>query len=708
MNLSALRSRFTLLVVLLCLVAANALAQGAPGNLTDMPSVERIKAEIKGSDPTDTLARQLAIFTYLQTIIDRIKYNRTVRGPYTTEESNLRAAYSLAAYQINQDYAKSHSPAEVQAFGHLEGKYEFDSAFYKDWSTRLIGKQATATYNNTLGEMGSRQQAHYNQEMDQYKKDTAAQQEANRQISGNGAGLSQDPTAVATRRCLELGGSSIACMGKGFGAGMMDLIGFNPSDLTGPGNAGIVLQGFFKNPGTTTTLDFGSGSVTIGGCGKLVADGHAYTLEKRPGGVRVVVNNEPAPITLTLRPDGGLVGPGPVDVKGRIIIGYHTVTETLYVDGAPAVGSTYGCLNSTNTCQRTTSVPDYAPKIERCPISSYAPPPPPQRQSPQQEAAQSNGLMGMLTGALDTGELKWPIPPGLRMTGQYGGGRLLMDFSPASVILDCGEAHVRLPYTVENAPDRFLVHIENTSSPITLAVEPDNSLRGSGSTTVNGRLVSGMQGENVTFRPHPETCDVDNFRPKTGSHSTTSTKIASNNPAPAPGNASVTPAASAGYAPRAEASTTPASVPASPAATMAPTRAAMRVIITSAFSSGTNPTAGQTIYVMRERMDDVLRKLGAPIPATATPAQAWAAFATACSGIDCGPVLTALKSHFVTAAKLDANGKTTLSAQATTGAYYLFAAVRTPGGSLIWDVPANFVAGDNTITLTDQNAELIH
>jgi hypothetical protein len=110
---------------------------------------------------------------------------------------------------------------------------------------------------------------------------------------------------------------------------------------------------------------------------------------------------------------------------------------------------------------------------------------------------------------------------------------------------------------------------------------------------------------------------------------------------------------------------------------------------------------------MRERMDDVLRKLGAPIPPNTTPAQAWQAFATAClgKGVDCTPVWTALKSHFVTATKLDATGKATLSATATTGAYFLFAQVRSPEGLMVWDLPQTFVAGDNTVTLTAANAE---
>src|SRR5262249_5922542 len=49
----------------------------------DLPSVERVKAEIKGSDATDSLARQVAVFNYLVSYIDRIKYNRTVRGEFT-------------------------------------------------------------------------------------------------------------------------------------------------------------------------------------------------------------------------------------------------------------------------------------------------------------------------------------------------------------------------------------------------------------------------------------------------------------------------------------------------------------------------------------------------------------------------------------------------------------------------------------------------
>ena len=69
-------------LLLLCNVALSGarqiemLAQGPPasGDYTAaLPSVEKVKAQLKGTDPTDTIARQVAVFTYLQTYISRIK-----------------------------------------------------------------------------------------------------------------------------------------------------------------------------------------------------------------------------------------------------------------------------------------------------------------------------------------------------------------------------------------------------------------------------------------------------------------------------------------------------------------------------------------------------------------------------------------------------------------------------------------------------------
>src|SRR5690242_4642869 len=92
-----------LLPVLICSVAF-AQAPPASGDYTAaLPSVEKVKAQLKGADPTDTLARQVAVFTYLQTYISRIKDARNYGGPFTPGEQKLMRDYSLAAYQLSQD-----------------------------------------------------------------------------------------------------------------------------------------------------------------------------------------------------------------------------------------------------------------------------------------------------------------------------------------------------------------------------------------------------------------------------------------------------------------------------------------------------------------------------------------------------------------------------------------------------------------------------
>jgi hypothetical protein len=661
-----------LLALLLCLPAGSivVLAQATSADYTnDLPSVERVKAEIKGSDPTDTLARQVAIFTYLQTYIDRIKSNRSQRGTFTPGESKMWNAYRNAAYEISQQYAKTHTPAEAQTFERLHGSYTLNGPFYDDWSKRLIGPQSAAAYKSAEADLAAAGERRYQQATEQYKRDRAAQQAADRQINGGPGLLSDDPTAVTTRRCMELGGSKAACFGKGLKSGFLDLIGFGELEksLSDSGRAGVILNGLYKNPATVTTLNFNEGFVSLDGCGKLASDSRNYSIEKRSGLVRITVDNEPNPIVLTMRPDGGLTGPGLIDVKGQIIVGYFTKTH--YENGV-ATG--------------TTSTPDYRPAMGRCVIGSLVAPPNPKPVPASAQSANDQSPLGMLTGVLttfapDAGEV------GLRMTGNYGGGMLLLDFSGNSLVLDCGQAHVRQPYTVENTSNALLVHVQNSGSPFTLTLQPDNSLRGTGNTIVNGRLVTGMNGDNVTFAPHSETCDVGTLRPKTGATPTTS--VATAPPPPAP--------------------VAPTAPPSS--ATAASGGAGIKLTIVSSFPGGGNPLAGASVALMSERFDTLLRKVGAPIAADVTPGKALQAYAANClPPRSCPAYATAMHPYYVVKGNFDTAGRAVLMAQVPAGTYYVFCSARVPNGALVWDVPAALRVGENTITLTAGNAELLH
>jgi hypothetical protein len=682
--------RFILFSALLCLSCCHLLAQAPNSNYTaDMPSVDRVKAEIKGSDSTDTLARQVAVFNYLQQYIQRIKYNRTVRGAYTPEEQKLLSAYSLASYQISQDYAKTHTPEQTKAFETRHNQYEMDSAFYQDWSKRLIGPQSAAAYRSMEVEGAQRQQAH-NDAINRQNKEAAAAT-----ASGGTSSLSNDPTSVTTRRCLELGGSSMACLGKGMGAGLMGLIGVNSmDDITGAtGPTGVVLDGLYK-ASSGASLSFNDTAASSVDCGKAIPAGYSYTIERQPGRVRVRVASKPTPYTLTMRPDGGLTGPGPLDITNSIIIGYNTVTTTQMVNGQRAF------LDQCNgPCQTTRSEPIYGPKTEHCSIGSLAAPPKPQPDSGQPSGADA-GVLGLMTEFANTGEMNINAEGGLRVVGKYASGPLLLDFSSTSVVLDCGLAHVRDTYAVENAPGNFIIHIANSGGPINLTVFSDNTLQGTGSATINGRLVASMTGENITFRPHAETCPLATFRPSKASPATAPVSVATSAPATptAPtGSSSVTPRTATPSSPAS--STTPS--------TSSGPRASMRVIITSQFPSGTNPLAGQKVFVMREPMDAVLRKLNVSVPPNTSPGKAMQLLAATCRSTDCHPIFQGMAQYNVTTASLDASGKATLNATAATGTYFFYAIVRTPQGSLMWDIPANLAAGDNSVTLTQTNAELI-
>ncbi len=276
--------------------------------------------------------------------------------------------------------------------------------------------------------------------------------------------------------------------------------------------------------------------------------------------------------------------------------------------------------------------------------------------------------------------------PGLRMEGKYTSSGLLLDFAGDAVTIDCGQAHVKSPYTVENAASSLIVHVQNSGGPFDLIVSSDNALRGSGSTTINGKLVSGMNGTDITFTPHSETCQVGSYTPQTGSSSTT--MVAANaSPAPVP-VATAMPATS-----------TPSGSGGS----------AMTLSITSSFSIAQNPLAGRVVKLMTDRFDNVLRKAGAPVPAGTTPGKALQAYSSACPPpTGCPAPAQLMKPYYVGTATFDNNGRATLSAPVAPGSYYILCAAPDPKGGLVWDMPVTLKAGqNNTITLTSTNAELV-
>jgi len=257
--------------------------------------------------------------------------------------------------------------------------------------------------------------------------------------------------------------------------------------------AGVVSNGVYQESGGPW-LNFGTATFTLTGCGKLVPNGHSYTISKRPDQLLINVKSEPTAFVLSMGSDGKLSGPGPVDVKGQIITGYHRIWVHHYHNGIAVADGSYW-----------TSEPIYEAKTEKCTIATFvqAPPPPPEK----------NPFMNTLTSMMNA--VTPQGPPGLRMLGRYvSQGGFTLEFAADAVVIDCGAAHVKETYTVENAANQLLVNVKNGTAPFTLALQPNGTLAGSGSATIAGRVVTGATQNTLTYAPKTASCPISTLAPQ--------------------------------------------------------------------------------------------------------------------------------------------------------------------------------------------------
>jgi hypothetical protein len=112
---------------------------------------------------------------------------------------------------------------------------------------------------------------------------------------------------------------------------------------------------------------------------------------------------------------------------------------------------------------------------------------------------------------------------------------------------------------------------------------------------------------------------------------------------------------------------------------------------------------------MSDRFDSALRKAGAPIPANTTPGKALQLWTANClPPKDCKALVSAMHQYYVGKTILDSTGKSTLIAPVSPGSYFVFGGGKSAAGGLVWDVPITLKVGENSIVLTEANAELIH
>jgi len=463
-----------------------------PPYLNEMPTVERVMEGLKTNDPRETALRQIWGFYELIEIIKVLSQDREFdRHGFLPDEEKIIGEYQVAQYNLGQAADKAFpnkKPSEDLTYHFSRWDARFGFKGIDIW--QFFSENLQSQFTQIIG----KDNAHYAALRAEQRRIAAQGVSANPEASGSPF-VRNDPGSLAARRCVELGGSELECIGKGFWTGLTDMVGINPAEISGPEHAGVFMNGLYQGA-SGLGFSFGLDTVSLTGCGQLIPDSHAYTITKQANQLLINVKSLPSSFVLTMGNDGRLTGPGAIDVKGQIITGYKRVWMQEYRNGVLVPGSGYW-----------DNQPIYGPKTERCTIGNLAQAPPP---APDKNPLTS-GITSAINSVMHTG------PSGLRMNGHYlSQGGLALEFAADAVVLDCGAAHVRQPYDVENTPNQILVRVKNGTSPLTLAVQSNGTLAGSGTAEVVGRVVTGSTQNEITYAAKTARCEIGTLAPKGG------------------------------------------------------------------------------------------------------------------------------------------------------------------------------------------------
>jgi hypothetical protein len=471
-----------------------------PPYLNGMPSIDKVKREIQGKDPTDTLARQVAVFNKLPLVTQRFLIADRHRYDATPDEQKVCGQYLLAAQELEDNYKKTHTPAEAKVFYGIHNDYEEDATFFREMF-KLFSPAFMDEYRKIDRQANEWYQAHLDEEKRIGQGPTDAQI-AQAKIAaankGNTPFVRNDPGTLAARRCVELGGSDLECVGKGLSTGLMDMLGMgglNLDSVAKSARTGLVIAGVYDSP-NGVFFRFSDDDATLSGCGKLVPLPLKYTVTRQGLALLIQFGNTPKPFTAALGPDGNLVGPGPTDVEGQIITGYrhYTAYKRRVSDNSIVQGS-----------QHDVAEPIYAPKLERCTIGSL------RSTGPVPSTDLMPALMGAMTG--DNSKIK-TTPAGPRMSGAFeNSGGLKIQFATEAAVIDCGEAHVASAYNVTNDATALRITLNKPGGPLALILQPNGTLTGPATTEVEGRVVSGSTDKAITFAPRHAQCPVGTLAP---------------------------------------------------------------------------------------------------------------------------------------------------------------------------------------------------
>ena len=512
----------TLFGVVLCLTKL--FAQGnAPNYLAEMPSVGRVMEAMRTSDPDETAARQMAAFTHLKNMIEKLAGPRFPKNQLTPEENKLRQTYYTAYWQIAK------SKPQYGSFNAMRG-LDIDIKFRDEVIQRCFPGSFAAEYSKLTGQSVAENKAFHDQgaaaraereqaRADQAAKDTPTQKITVADIQAElASGGSKDPQELAMRRCIAAGRLPSSCTGNALLGSVSNMISSALSGVTGtskntanvPPDAGPNMSGVFQGA-ANWRLDFIDGGVLVN-CSFLSPNEETYSLAFRSAGAVLTINSKPSPLVLNLHADGTITGPpGAVTLDGVIASGYHTGLHNASgqeVTASEAMHSSQPVYNDSGIEVRDPSAVNgystFSPRRATCPAINLT------------SKGASVGIQAMQMNVLKTafgGNAGLPTPVGIRMHGIFAAATtgFSLQFFPESVIVGCGPISARAyPYAVSATAVGGLIKIDAADHPLSVAIRADGSLDpGSGPYQVHGRIITGQTvSDNYTFLPAENTCNL--------------------------------------------------------------------------------------------------------------------------------------------------------------------------------------------------------
>ena len=505
-------------------------------------------------------------------------------------------------------------------------------------------------------------------------------------------------STAALRQCIASGRSMRICYSEEMGNGFEQLIGIS---MKQPVPTGLRMTGDYASA-DGFRLIFEPESVTM--ICRGVPSPRPYTVRLTDTDAQVTIQND-KPIILSLRPDGKLAGSGPIRVTGQVAAGTRTeqtMGTTTQTTTTTRELTPLEARNNQNAVQNgqvftvnedatqlvygptgTRTVTNFVTKTADCTIGVLSPtgasPLPLLKNDFDILTALGTGMGALMKGAnmkdaanemLNPGAAA--PAPGLRLSGQYGADTgFSLDFHRESVTLGCGEALRALEYSIQRTANKTTLTIKDTPNPIALQVMADGTIIGEGAVQVNGRVITGTTDDinnPFTFAPRVARCNLSRLLAGVS---------APKNPTPVAGAA-----------------------PAAPAPAASPNTSSLKII---AAPSVANALAGKALMVLKDSLEEVLRKGGFDAELGSSRISTWVRACERGAGdAVCQRGISTLGTNVVARTGFDANGVATFNNVPSAGLFWVVADTSNTNHR-IWNVKVELKPGANSITLDERN-----